>query len=65
METSLMVYDYPEQPEDDLKRYLFKCSALVEVEVYAKNREQAEKMCNLQDSEGCDVLEIVDILGVN
>ena len=39
IETSLMVNDYPEPPEDNSKVFVFRCNAEIEIKVTADDYE--------------------------
>lgn len=60
IETSLMVNDYPEPVEEDVKCFTFECdcTAKIKISVYAKDLETAMQHCNLTD---CDEHEITDV----
>lgn len=61
METSLMVHDYPEQPENNENVYKFKCYCEVEIVVCAEDLESAKEHCNFQDCESYDIKSIEEI----
>ena len=43
IETSLMVNDYPEPPEEKTKKFIFTCNCEVEITVYAEDEETAKE----------------------
>ena len=62
IETSLLVNDYPEPPEDKTKKIIFTCNCEVEITVYAEDEETAKEYCNITDCDDYEVKEIVDII---
>lgn len=58
IETSLMVHDYPDPPEDNSETYVFKCNVEIEIKVTADDIETAKEYCNLTE---CDSYEIKEI----
>lgn len=57
-----MVYDYPEEPEDEYKLYTCTCQSTIELQVYARNEDEARDMCESQDYETCKIVSIDDTI---
>ncbi len=62
IETSLMVHDYPEAPEDKNKCYKFKCLCEAEVTVYAEDYETAKEYCTLKNCDNYEIGEVEEVI---
>lgn len=61
IETSLMINDYPEPPEDKTKKFIFTCTCEVEITVYAEDEETARQYCNITECDEYDIKSVEDI----